>query len=240
MGAVKLWLFLGSSALSLSIVAEASARDFRVNDIPNGAAFQCMNCHQTNDGKTFTNFGTDARCHLFGSTDTSMEHVDWTDPSSGGLCGPLYLRDSDGDGFTNGEELGDPMGLWKPGMPNPPGAHSNPGDKNSTPPPVCGDGKLSAHEDCEGSMMSHTDCADLALGTGTLTCTPQCHFDTTACSLQLDSGGGAGGGSNGGGCELSSGASGSSATDGLALVSLVGAAALTAHRRARRASASRK
>ena len=31
----------------------------------------------------------------------------------------LAELDSDGDGFTNGRELGDPLGLWRPGMPFP-------------------------------------------------------------------------------------------------------------------------
>lgn len=232
---MKLFLVLGSLGVALSLSAMAEARDFRVNDIPNGAAFQCLNCHGTNDGKTFTPFGTDARCHLFGSTDTSMEHVDWTNPSSGGLCGPLYQRDSDGDGFTNGEELGDPNGQWKPGMPSPAGPHSNPGDPKSTPPPVCGDNRLSAHEECEGMLMSHTDCSEISLGTGTLSCTPQCHFDTSQCSIQPSGAGGGGDGTqNGGGCSLGApGATGSFASDAVIGLSLAAAAAVTARRRRR-------
>lgn len=236
MSVVNRFFGLGFFVVVASLSLEASARDFRVNDIPNGPAFQCLNCHGTSDGKTFTPFGSDARCHLFGNAMTSLEHVDWTNPSASGLCGPLYQRDSDGDGFTNGEELGDPMGLWKPGMPNPPGPHSNPGDPLSTPPPVCGDGKLSAHEDCEGSLMSHTDCIDIALGAGTLSCTAQCHFDTTNCALHLDNSGGAGGSDNGGGCTLSgSSATGSEGSDAAFGGALAAAALVHFARRRRRA-----
>lgn len=44
--------------------------------------------------------------------------------------------DSDGDGFTNGQELQDPTGAWIPGNPAPGNAAlvSDPGSPNSTPP----------------------------------------------------------------------------------------------------------
>ena len=47
--------------------------------------------------------------------------------------------DSDGDGRTNGEELGDPGCKWRPGQPSPPGPCSNPGIKDKAvvvSPPV--------------------------------------------------------------------------------------------------------
>eukprot|EP00775_Hariotina_reticulata_P004469 gene4469-biopygen6205 len=34
----------------------------------------------------------------------------------------LCFKDSDGDGFTNGFELGDPLCMWRRGMPRPPAA----------------------------------------------------------------------------------------------------------------------
>ncbi len=42
----------------------------------------------------------------------------------------LFELDSDGDGLTNGEELGDPEGLWSIGDPNPAGDISDPNDPN--------------------------------------------------------------------------------------------------------------
>eukprot|EP00756_Hemistasia_phaeocysticola_P019632 Hpha_TRINITY_DN15674_c0_g2::TRINITY_DN15674_c0_g2_i3::g.98414::m.98414 len=48
----------------------------------------------------------------------------------------LCMRDSDGDGFTNGQELGDPSCIWSPGNPLPDHKDpiSHPGYADSTPP----------------------------------------------------------------------------------------------------------
>jgi hypothetical protein len=51
----------------------------------------------------------------------------------------ICLLDSDGDGRTNGEELGDPGCKWRPGQASPPGPCSNPGIKDKAvvvSPPV--------------------------------------------------------------------------------------------------------
>jgi hypothetical protein len=47
----------------------------------------------------------------------------------------LAAKDSDGDGRTNGEELGDPAGAWKRGDPNPgdPGIVTRPGASDLPP-----------------------------------------------------------------------------------------------------------
>lgn len=53
--------------------------------------------------------------------------------------GPMFAAlDSDDDGYTNGQELQDPAGLWIPGNPPPgnPALVSHPGNPNSTPPPA--------------------------------------------------------------------------------------------------------
>ncbi|KAK6986953.1 temptin [Biomphalaria glabrata] len=39
----------------------------------------------------------------------------------------LCLRDSDGDGLSNGRELGDPNCVWIVGQPSPPGPVTHPG-----------------------------------------------------------------------------------------------------------------
>ena len=48
----------------------------------------------------------------------------------------LAALDSDGDGFTNGEELGDPQGIWEEGNESPGNADeiTHPGDPASHPP----------------------------------------------------------------------------------------------------------
>lgn len=103
-------------------ISVGEARDFRVGQIPNGKQFQCIACH-TSPGGPRNNFGKD-----IGSKYLDMSgNVKW---------GPeLAKLDSDGDGFTNGEELGDPEGTWKIGDPDPvvmSGIY-NPGDANSKP-----------------------------------------------------------------------------------------------------------
>jgi hypothetical protein len=47
----------------------------------------------------------------------------------------IYHMDADGDGYTNGEELGDPNGDWEIGDPDPSGPISHPAKENKTPTP---------------------------------------------------------------------------------------------------------
>ncbi|MBI4658894.1 MAG: CHRD domain-containing protein [Verrucomicrobia bacterium] len=96
------------------------ARDFRVDMIPNGSTFSCANCH-------FSPFGGDAR-NPFG--------VDVSNIVGGFSPRPFWspalaAKDSDGDGTSNGEELGDPDG---DGVPTPGVVVTNPGDATSKPP----------------------------------------------------------------------------------------------------------
>jgi len=52
--------------------------------------------------------------------------------------GQLASSDSDGDGFSNGQELQDPNGAWRTGQSNPGNSSlvTNPGDPNSKPNPT--------------------------------------------------------------------------------------------------------
>jgi hypothetical protein len=157
--------------------APAAARPFRVSDIPNGQKNTCLNCHGDTKGSTRTEFGSDAQNFLDGIGMVQTQHVNWT---------PLCPLDSDGDGWTNGKELGDPDCTWKAGDPNPNAYVFNPGDESSHPLPVCNNGKLDADEPCEGSMMSKTECAEEGAGDGQLGCTEKCQFDYSNCSMPPD------------------------------------------------------
>lgn len=160
-------------ALSLLLMAKvAESRSFRVGDLPNGSKFGCLNCHGTNTGSIRNDFGSEAQNYLAGAGGVQQQHVNW---------GPLCPFDSDGDGWTNGEELGDPNCTWKAGDPDPKAFIFNPGDPDSYPVPVCGNGKLDKDEPCEGTMMSTTDCLDENAGKGTLSCTDKCRFDYAQC-----------------------------------------------------------
>lgn len=106
------------------LLAPSTALAFPSNlvEIPNTPA-SCGTCHVSSSGGGPRNpFGQDVeRNFAFGM-------VDWVSVA------PL---DSDGDGFTNGEELGDPDGSWQRGDPSPaPRAGeriSLPGRRTSTP-----------------------------------------------------------------------------------------------------------
>jgi hypothetical protein len=82
--------------------------------IPNGNSFSCATCHPGGSPPALNPFGQD-----FSATHT------WS-PT-------LAAKDSDGDGFSNGVELGDPNGTWTPGSANPAGPVFNPGDPASHP-----------------------------------------------------------------------------------------------------------
>jgi hypothetical protein len=96
-------------------------RSFRVGQVPNGSKFSCNTCHNNGGGSARNSFGQAVEL-ITGSSNTNF----W---------GPqLASIDSDGDGFTNGEELQDPNGLWNGG--DPPGDFSlvtNPGDATDFP-----------------------------------------------------------------------------------------------------------
>ena len=94
----------------------APAHSGYVSQIPNGAAFNCANCHvNPAGGGTRTTFGEAFR--LNGDV--------WN--------GSVATPDSDSDGYSNGAELGDPAGSWRPGQVNPAGLVYNPGDATSHP-----------------------------------------------------------------------------------------------------------
>jgi len=85
------------------------SRSFRVQKVPHGGKFSCNTCHTNGGGTPRNPFGLDVESRV---TPNGQENF-W---------GPeLAALDSDGDGFTNGEELQDPNGTWQP-------SQSAPGD----------------------------------------------------------------------------------------------------------------
>jgi len=113
------------TALILSAVSISIARDKRVNQIPNGSRFSCLNCH-TGVGGPRNAFGLMIASGYLSAAGSAGD-VLWANA--------LALLDADGDGFSNGTELQDPDGVWRTGDANP-GASSlvtNPGDSKSKP-----------------------------------------------------------------------------------------------------------
>ena len=135
-------LLVGALFLGGVVAEEGGARSKRVRQVPNGSAASCNTCHTAGGGSPLNPFGLETLNFL--SSAGAAGDVIW---------GPaLAALDSDGDGATNGAELGDPDGTWVVGDPNPEGTHDddvkedpdeddstagqvfNPGDPDSTPP----------------------------------------------------------------------------------------------------------
>ncbi len=106
--------------------ADVEARFFRADKLPNFEAVGagCDACHTSGAGTPRNPFGLAVEALV---TPNGQE-IFW---------GPeLAALDSDGDGFTNGEELGDPEGTWQEGddPPGDPALITHPGDPDSHPP----------------------------------------------------------------------------------------------------------
>lgn len=103
-------------ATALLFLAQAYAFDCRPQLLPNGSVNGCGNCHIDEGGGGPRNeFGEDV-------DDFAIGCAFFWEPE-------LALMDSDGDGRTNGEELGDPEGTWTEEDPQPgdPSDVTNPG-----------------------------------------------------------------------------------------------------------------
>jgi hypothetical protein len=101
-----------------------------VAQIPNGSVIGCAACHAAVTGGGPRN--------VFGQMIESG-FLSSPGPSGNVVWGPgLAGLDADGDGSTNGQELGDPTGSWKVGDPAPGdrAAVTKPQDPSSFPPPA--------------------------------------------------------------------------------------------------------
>ncbi len=120
-------LLMGFSVLLASSVrGELEARGCRPDLIPNGEVDRCSSCHvNSRGGGRRTPFGQDVR-----------------DLIRSGSCAEFWgaelaALDSDGDGRSNGEELLDPSGSWRPqaaSCPGDPARVTNPGVSDDPPP----------------------------------------------------------------------------------------------------------
>jgi cysteine-rich repeat protein len=103
----------------------------------------------------------------------------------------IYDEDSDGDGLTNGEELGDPTGSWRIGDPMPP-VLSHPGDGGTTSPVVdiCCIGGPTDHDFDECALnidqCAQGTCANEVARGPSYTCTCAAGFEGEYCHLDID------------------------------------------------------
>ena len=133
MSLIRKWsLALAALFVVVGLGDQAEARSKRVNQLPNGSAVGCAICHvDPNGGGARNPFGT-----IVGQS-----YMTGTGFLGDVIWGPeLAALDSDGDGATNGAELGDPEGIydWQSGDPAPGDADAvtNPGDPESFPAPT--------------------------------------------------------------------------------------------------------
>lgn len=140
------------------------AKSFRVNQLPNGPRFNCDLCHEPGNTGYVNPFGVQVLSHL------KSGDVKWEE---------MWNLDADGDGYTNGQELGDPDGTWRIGMSHPSSTASHPGyaDQN-----LCGNGNLEELEACDTNDLQGETCSTQGFATGALACGSLCELDVTGCS----------------------------------------------------------
>jgi hypothetical protein len=63
---------------------------------------------------------------------------------------------------------------------------------------VCGNGAIEGGEECDGAALGGQSCAGRGFTTGTLSCRPDCTFNTSQCTSQQSTSSGGGGGGGGG------------------------------------------
>ena len=156
---------LSTAALAALTLAPspAAARIGFPNNIPNGNTFSCVACHNSSSG------GAAAGWNALGDTifvenggtadDPPSLPLDAGDPAFSFWNDAICNDDSDGDGATNGEELGDPDCVWVRGQaPDSTEGITDPSDPDDTPAGAEGEG--------EGDAPPG-GCAASTTGTGT-------------------------------------------------------------------------
>lgn len=153
---------LALAAALLLIPVAADARPTYPAQLPNASGFGCGLCHNGGGGTPRNAFGLDVEANLSGGT------IDWA---------AVAVLDSDGDGYTNGEELGDPEG---DGTAIGGFLASDPSDAGDT---GCGNGVVEVLEVCDGDEGIVTTCEDEGFVSGVVTCAEDCQaIDTIGCS----------------------------------------------------------
>ena len=164
----------------LAATSVAYGRGYRIDMVPGGYTFECYMCHFRQPFQRLTVFGVAVGEQLLFRDDYPAElpenffvgaegNPDWA---------VLSQLDSDGDGYTNGEELGDPEGRFLQFDPQPMFPFSRPDLPEDFP---CGSGTVEGPEVCDGDDLDGESCATMGFVDGALACADDCTFDTRAC-----------------------------------------------------------
>jgi len=145
-------------AVLMLFAVDAGARRHRQSQVPNGGEFGCTLCHQGFGGDVRNEFGLQVEATLVGG------NVDWA---------AIFDLDADGDGYANGEELGDPEGVWRRGQPHPASPLvTHPSREHRIP---CGNERMDGPELCDHADAGEVSCADQpGFFGGVMGCTEAC------------------------------------------------------------------
>lgn len=134
-------LWLGAALLAAPGAASATQQELQ--ELPR-LDFGCLTCH-AGSGVTASSVpaGSSNSFNAFGQA-----WLEWRDAGKA-WDKDFALRNDDGDGCSNGFELGDPGGDWRPGLPRPEQAGDEPGNPGDP-----GDCALPINEDSWGVLKS--------------------------------------------------------------------------------------
>ncbi len=160
------YLYAFATLATLAFVSPTDAfafGGFRSN-VPNGFDNSCSTCHITNSGGDgCPGEATNSKCfNPFGAAFNGNSRR-WDARLAG--------EDADGDGWSNGQELGDPFGRWVQGNQSPPSpVVTKPGDASDTPNQnACSNFTNFSYNDCDPNAT----CSDADPADGAFTCTCQ-------------------------------------------------------------------
>jgi hypothetical protein len=171
MRTTSLLAHFGTVIALLSFAALANASSDFPTGIPNGTIVGCDNCHVSVNPVQLNDFG-----NLFPGAQQPADVA--------ALWVQFAKADTDGDGATNGLELGDPCGTWQPGQtPQRADDITNPSDPadttTATAPPECAGGGAGG----SGSTGTGDPTGGAVPSTGPGPATPAAPVDSGACAI---------------------------------------------------------
>jgi hypothetical protein len=145
--------------LAVTTSSAAFAYEDFLPEIPNGATVSCVGCHENARGFSPWNAFGDLLFTTNGGTVENSNSIDAFDDAFIWWNADICNADSDGDGQTNGQELGDPECVWTGGAAARTTDISNPGDANSTSanPTGVGGGEGEGEGEGDGDGDGDTD-----------------------------------------------------------------------------------